>query len=1816
MSNIVIIKNINDKKREASAMEEEKGIEFSNMSAEEKSNKYAAAQLEENKHEDDLREKPSLKVKHDGNSEYLEAEDDDLDILADAVHASMVSYYKRKNGYCQCCKYIAFMIIFILVCFLESHVQEGAYTHGVAHNFKETLFPDMMGDNLGFPGGRVPARYTGWGSVYDFFETSVAAHFTDPRVGDTLCTSPVEYPMWGGFGSTDCGMSSQNTSTLIVTASLTPELLPGIQQDIVCPPETRRFRLMKGSQFNYEKKQFTVYVNKEVGDTTTVGDASTWAPIVGSKVTIDDDIHWSEMTIINEKIPKLMSSGVYYVAQVRHRLDLTPEACKATATTASAKRRRMTTIEHEIKNEDLPFFENVMDSSSRKLAGSTAGSCKPVNTYCYKSADCCSNNCINGMCRYADEGNSATGSTNSACMPENNFCNFNQDCCSNICDPGTKLCRSASTNDGTTTTSSSTSGQSKAKTDLTTCYYAYDISIVPAAIYKSKALKAEWRQLENALEVGCNETFWNATNEDAARAKCNTITSGSTPTLSTVCGVGGSYTGALITAAATTKCAGSTCGAVDRETCCAISSGTNEAAIGCTTGSDCISNICSAPTGGGGTKCNCLRPDKSYFLDPNVVTTTTCNHNNDCCSKNCVNGECQRASAQSPASDKKCISDIDCDSGECTAGLCVCTADGLSPNGTPPNGNAWENCCSKNQGNSGGAICSACVANGANVNGHSDPQKSCCSRKSINNVCVASRRLFSNKATGEYPFGRKLAGNACYADFMPCAESTSCCSNYCFDGVCSPPTASGATSNCPDGSPNKEFANARKNGKTCSTNNACCSNYCDQVFGKCQDLPVDGGCQRLSLGGYCYENHECCSEVCTNNVCAAQIAPENVVSDAYVKACNNTLVGIFPKTFGSISGVKGLSSSGKCSIDSERPLLATAKYNLCARDPYTNNADTTRCIFNDGRGVTKDVSIGGTVTSPKTITQKAVIDAVDGEWMLSVTGIKNAKLRFNVTWIHPKKGLNKKKTQITDICPISKRSLFYSLGRGDTFDTGCKALQSAFSSRAATVCADMMCKDTTSPHYIFNYNKNNTQNTYFPNYDDPRERFFRGTGNKMIAGVLISQKRFVGRRCRPRDTKRFDTFFNSESTAICIDDDKLDEQNLAPFGADPVFLPSSSMFVEAEVKNKKKIFKKGNEINQWGKVLGKASPEQAASYSDLNKGGNPYGFKVSNDIKLAKEFGHAILFQNNLQASDALKLTNFLKEGFYLDALTRSVKVTYLTFNAYDKSYHKFNAVFQLSFPTGGIEVKYDHHSFSVDPYFENSILWPLQAVYWFLVFLTAAEEIKEMFIACTHGNNYFANGWNYAEVACVLFQTFNFVYWWTIQSRRDNFLPKDQYVVYPLQKYKVGGLLHDRNETEFNAALKMYAEAEYMTTALGNYETIQVTVLFILLLRWFKQLDFHPEFGVITRTCAQSWKSLSQWLVVFLVVQIVFILGGYYSFGQTVAEFSTLTDTIFVQYQLLNGDLSILASLWQTNNLSVSPIAAYTYVFTYYVIVFIVMLNVLLGIVIDAYTDQRDRAAEDPLTPDETPWEEMSLLFWHESKASMRACWECLQPKRKVNLAPMVEIQTKDIASLSDDEATALNNRARLAAQLREILSGALSIGGGSKLLDPQGQKIRLKTPEWGSAYYQLKYDKPCEMAYHKSNLLRTSRGDLTHEELSELLHYQFKRYSVDADKDKSLSKKVAELVIWRYGKKLTVETRRDIGIEYRNEMSEHRFNRLEEQIAFIAESGQAQWGEVQKAIVTVAATKYIPSKENENATVVSATQLISSQSVDTDDL
>ena len=78
----------------------------------------------------------------------------------------------------------------------------------------------------------------------------------------------------------------------------------------------------------------------------------------------------------------------------------------------------------------------------------------------------------------------------------------------------------------------------------------------------------------NAVTVGafCAGTACALSDESrccVVKANCDTITLGTSPSLTEVCGGDDAFTGALIGSASSTKCAGAACGTVDKSTCCA-----------------------------------------------------------------------------------------------------------------------------------------------------------------------------------------------------------------------------------------------------------------------------------------------------------------------------------------------------------------------------------------------------------------------------------------------------------------------------------------------------------------------------------------------------------------------------------------------------------------------------------------------------------------------------------------------------------------------------------------------------------------------------------------------------------------------------------------------------------------------------------------------------------------------------------------------------------------------------------------------------------------------------------------------------------------------------------------------------------------------------------------------------------------------------------------------------------------------------------------------------------------------------------------------
>ena len=173
---------------------------------------------------------------------------------------------------------------------------------------------------------------------------------------------------------------------------------------------------------------------------------------------------------------------------------------------------------------------------------------------------------------------------------------------------------------------------------------------------------------------------------------------------------------------------------------------------------------------------------------------------------------------------------------------------------------------------------------------------------------------------------------------------------------------------------------------------------------------------------------------------------------------------------------------------------------------------------------------------------------------------------------------------------------------------------------------------------------------------------------------------------------------------------------------------------------------------------------------------------------------------------------------------------------------------------------------------------------------------------------------------------------------------------------------------------------------------------------------------------------------------------------------------------------------------------------------------------------------------------------------------------------------------------------RAKIAAELREIVAASVTEACEVTTDARTGQRVYLKPPSWGSDWYKLDAPTSYEAETKKGKTdtgekpnathsdaekgatvgrqqsdraaetefttVRTAHGDLTEDEIAAILSYQLRKYKIDANPDGALSARVARLAVWRYGRRTDEDERREAGDEPIDQAIEHRFDALDKRI------------------------------------------------------
>ena len=436
--------------------------------------------------------------------------------------------------------------------------------------------------------------------------------------------------------------------------------------------------------------------------------------------------------------------------------------------------------------------------------------------------------------------------------------------------------------------------------------------------------------------------------------------------------------------------------------------------------------------------------------------------------------------------------------------------------------------------------------------------------------------------------------------------------------------------------------------------------------------------------------------------------------------------------------------------------------------------------------------------------------------------------------------------------------------------------------------------------------------TYVP------ERKIRGK-NTLIGGVLITQyrnERVSGFQC----SKRFPTL-----AASCRD---FNRPSVEPFGVDPIFSRSSSLFGGVDLENN---------IGKYYNV------------SELPVSGVPNGFRVrSTDLKKGKN-GFAVYIDIMMGKKQANRMISYMREGNFIDSLTKSIVVNIAAYNPVTLRFTNTRVHFEYS-KGGSVEITSDTQALAVGIYdeFSGSILLAMEVIVLCCVIYSTYALIADSVIASrssdfkvlkTLEKNVVKIHSNMLEVINLCCQLAAFIIWWVFQALYAyRFSPSKRYDVYQsVTEPKAHFMMPFKNQTgndieggvfidgtnyklplrpKYNWELVedtrgyedlslMYDNINMMSNLQIIYNLITGVNLLMLFVRFLLLLKFQPRLAIITKTFERSTVDIFHFLVVYMIFMAIAAVLGNTMFGHSIECVSSIPRAFELLFLLLIGATS-----------------------------------------------------------------------------------------------------------------------------------------------------------------------------------------------------------------------------------------------------------------------------------------------------------------------
>ncbi|CAI5476233.1 unnamed protein product [Closterium sp. Yama58-4] len=458
---------------------------------------------------------------------------------------------------------------------------------------------------------------------------------------------------------------------------------------------------------------------------------------------------------------------------------------------------------------------------------------------------------------------------------------------------------------------------------------------------------------------------------------------------------------------------------------------------------------------------------------------------------------------------------------------------------------------------------------------------------------------------------------------------------------------------------------------------------------------------------------------------------------------------------------------------------------------------------------------------------------------------------------------------------------------------------------------------------------------YGPNYLESNYAFaaerevavnrFVSRHNRLLIGMMLQQERWGTQVCSGQGVLHLEGWCSNGTS-------------LEPYGVNPHFLPSSSLYDGSAGANMSEL-----DNGTFGVKL------------QFNAQGFPYGFIRPTDSVAA----YPLVFDVNLDNEAATKRLQYLVDGNYIDNATRSVQVSFVTFNGEARTFVLTTVKCTVN-GGGGMTVTFKSQPAAMALYdassARNVVRLVLEILYLLGLLSDVWGEVYEMVDqAFTSGHvlSYFGHVWNWVDMLSISLQVTAVIIWVVLWQWVSAFDVQARYDIYYTLLEMPRYWAVPNPPTGFLRATQAFMELQNIITLRAVYFAMQGINLFFLMVRLLKLMDFQPYLGVITRSLALATPSLLHFFLLSFTVFSCFSMFAYLVFGGALEMFSTVLQSMFSCFLLLLNDNSS-AYFFQRME-SWDLIAAMLFFLMFIVLLVFILLNFLIAIIVDAFMTVKD---------------------------------------------------------------------------------------------------------------------------------------------------------------------------------------------------------------------------------------------------------------------